>query len=242
MEEIYPHVIPTSPESARARAAAYGHHRATLAAAIHERQEQLATALGQLARRATVLAAVADHLIAALRSGRKVLVAGNGGSAAEAQHFVAELVGRFRHDREPYPAIALTADTAILTAVANDYGYAEVFARQVRALGQAGDVLVLFSTSGESENLVRATNAGWQRGLTTVAITGDHPNRLAGLADLAVRVPATETAIVQELHQIVTHLLCGLVEAELMATDLALSLPVPGQDIGDAWSVEGSRE
>ena len=242
MDTSSPHLIPAPPEPTRPRVAGHGSHHATLAAAIHQRQGQLAAALGQLARRAAALAEVADHLIAALRGGRKVLVAGNGGSAAEAQHFVAELVGRFRYEREPYPAIALTADTAILTAVANDYGYAEIFARQVRALGQVGDVLVLFSTSGESENLVRATNAGRQRGLTTIAITGNHPNRLAALADLTVRVSATETALVQELHQIVTHLLCGIVEAELMATDLALALPVPGQDTGDAWSVEGSRE
>lgn len=239
MEETYPYVIPpapipAAPESAHSHAVAYGHHHATLATAIHERQGQLAEALGQLACRAAALGEVADHLIAALRGGRKVLVAGNGGSAAEAQHFVAELVGRFQREREPYAVIALTADTAILTAVANDYGYAEVFARQVRALGQADDVLVLFSTSGESENLVRAATAGRQRRLTTIAITGDRPNRLVGLVDLAVRVPATETAIVQELHQIVTHLLCGIVEAELSTTDLVLSPSLPEQNADDA--------
>jgi D-sedoheptulose 7-phosphate isomerase len=242
MEEAYPHAIVVSPATARDRAVSQGHHRANLTTAIHARQGQLAAALGQLACRTAALAAVTDHLIAALRDGRKVLVAGNGGSAAEAQHFVAELVGRFQHERDPYPAIALTADSATLTAVANDYGYAEVFARQVRALGQVGDILVLFSTSGESENLVRAAQAGRQRRLTTVAITGDHPNRLAGLADLAVRVPATETAIVQELHQIVTHLLCGVVEAALMATDRALSPHQRAQDTGESWAVEGRRE
>ena len=242
MEEAYPHAIAISPASARSCAVGHEHHRATLTTAIHARQGQLTEALGQLACRTATLAAVADHLIAALRGGRKVLAAGNGGSAAEAQHFVAELVGRFQHERDPYPAIALTADSATLTAVANDYGYAEVFARQVRALGQVGDILVLFSTSGESENLVRAAQAGRQRRLTTVAITGDHPNRLAGLADLAVRVPATETAVVQELHQIVTHLLCGIIEEELMTIDQALSPPRGEQDTGASWSVEGRRE
>jgi D-sedoheptulose 7-phosphate isomerase len=242
MEEAYPRAIVVSPAAARSRAAGHEHHRATLTTAIHERQSQLAEALGQLACRTATLAAVADRLIAALRSGRKVLVAGNGGSAAEAQHFVAELVGRFQQERDPYSAIALTADSATLTAVANDYGYAEVFARQVRALGQVGDVLVLFSTSGESENLVRAAEAGRQRRLTTVAITGNHPNQLAGLADLAVRVPATETAIVQELHQIVTHLLCGIVEAALMTTDQALAPPTGEQGTGAPRSVEGRRE
>lgn len=223
MKELNPHVVLASPKPTRSRAVGRGRHHSTLTTAIRERQGQLAEALGQLAYRTAALAEVAECLIAALSSGHKALVAGNGGSAAAAQHFVAELVGRFQHDREPYRAIALTADIATLTAVANDYGYAEVFARQVRALGQAGDVLVLFSTRGESENLVQATNAGRRCRLTTVAITGDHPNRLAGLADLCVRVPATETAIVQELHQIVTHLLCGIVEAELMTTNLALS-------------------
>ncbi len=241
MNELYPQVIPVAPVSARSRAVGYGRYQAACAAAILERQEQLAEALGQLARRAEALAEVAECLITALRGGHKVLVAGNGGSAAESQHLVAELVGRFRREREPYAVIALTADTAILTAVANDYGYAEVFARQVRALGRADDVLVLFSTSGESENLVRAANAGRQRGLTTIAITGDRPNRLALLTDLAMQVPAAETAIVQELHQIVTHLLCDLVETELTAIELVLSLPVPDDDTGGANPVENSR-
>lgn len=220
MVKSYTHVVPTPSEPVQAMVPAYRQHHSAFAAAIHDRQGQLSEALGQLALRAAALAEVAEHLIAALRGGRKVLVAGNGGSAAETQHFVAELVGRFRREREPYAVIALTADTATLTAVANDYGFAEVFARQVGALGQPGDVLVLFSTSGESENLVRAATVGGQRGLTTVALTGDRLSRLAGLTDLAVRVPATEKAIVQELHQIVTHLLCDIVEADLATPGL----------------------
>jgi D-sedoheptulose 7-phosphate isomerase len=208
----------------------------TLAAAIRDRQGCLADALGQFALRASVLADVATRLIGALQDGRHVLVAGNGGSAAEAQHFVAELVGRFRRERRPYAVVALTADTAILTAVANDYGYEEVFARQVRALGRSGDVLLLFSTSGESENLVRAVTAGQQGGLTTVAIIGDQPCRLARLADIAVRVPATETALVQELHQVVTHLLCDVVEGELAAAETAAS-PAAGEACA-IWATE----
>lgn len=156
-------------------------------------------------------------LIGALRGGRKALIAGNGGSAAEAQHFAGELVGRFRRERAAYAALALTADSAILTAIANDYGYEAVFARQVEALGQPGDLLLLLSTSGESENLIRAAVAGRARGLPIVAITGAGPNRLARLADCAVIVPATETPLIQEVQMVVTHLLCGLAESALCA-------------------------
>jgi len=144
-----------------------------------------------------------------------VLIAGNGGSAAEAQHFAAELVGRFKRERIPYAVLSLTSDTSILTAVANDYGYHDVFARQVSALGQPGDLFIAFSTSGESENLVRALAAGRRSLLTTVAITGDRPNRMARLADVAVRVPAVASDIVQELHLAVLHILCDLVESKL---------------------------
>jgi D-sedoheptulose 7-phosphate isomerase len=210
-----------------------------IAAAIRDRQRDLGDALGQLASRAPALADVAAGLIEALRGGRQVLVAGNGGSAAETQHFVAELVGRFRRERRPYAVVALTADTAILTAVANDYGYEEVFARQVRALGRRGDVLLLFSTSGESENLVRAAAAGHQAGLTTVAITGARPNRLARLADLAVQVPATDTALAQELQQVVTHLLCDVVEGELAAE---AQVAVVAGEASVAWVMEADHD
>lgn len=213
-------------------------HHAMLASAIQDRQERLAAALGQLSLGTPALAKVAGQLIAALRGGRKVLVAGNGGSAAETQHFAAELVGRFSREREPYAVIALAADIATLTAVANDYGYAEVFARQVQAFGQPGDMLILFSTSGESENLLRAAQVGRQRRLTTVAITGDRPNRLADLSDLVVRVPATDTAIVQELQQIVTHLLCDVIEAELATNGLT---PTPTLAESDPVEVGPAR-
>ena len=185
----------------------------TLGAELAERAEELRAAL--LALDTTSLDEAASLLTGALRGGRKVLVAGNGGSAAEAQHFTGELVGRFRRDRAAYAALALTADSAILTAVANDYGYPEVFARQVQAVGRHGDVLVLFSTSGNSENLIRAAVAGRQRALRVVAITGTVPNRLAWLADCVVAVPVADTPLIQEAHMVVTHLLCGLVEAAL---------------------------
>lgn len=231
MRKPYPHPVAVSSGPLGLRRVTGREHHAMLASAIQDRQERLSTALGQLALSASALDQVAGQLIVTLRRGRKVLVAGNGGSAAETQHFAAELVGRFRREREPYAVIALAADIATLTAVANDYGYADVFARQVRALGQPGDLLLLFSTSGESENLLRAAQVGRQRKLTTVAVTGGHPNRLAAMSDLAVRVPATDTAIVQELHQIVTHLLCDVVETELATNGRSAALAVAKRNI-----------
>jgi D-sedoheptulose 7-phosphate isomerase len=160
--------------------------------------------------------AIADAMVKALRRGNKILWMGNGGSAAEAQHFATELIGRFRRERAPIAAIALTADTAILTAVGNDYGYEEIFARQVRGLGQPGDLLLLFSTSGESENLIRAAAAAHERGVAVAAITGGRASRLADAADLVIFAPSGDTPLVQELHVVLLHLLCDIVEAEMV--------------------------
>jgi D-sedoheptulose 7-phosphate isomerase len=186
--------------------------------ALDCRRAAFDTALAQFMARTDALNEAVERLIETLRAGHKVLVAGNGGSAAEAQHFAAELVGRFKRERAPYAVLSLTTDTSILTAVANDYGYWDVFARQVHALGQPGDLLLAFSTSGESENLLRAAAVGRQRQVTIVAITGDHPSCLQSLADLTIRVPVVDTAIVQEMHMVVTHILCDIVEAELSAS------------------------
>jgi D-sedoheptulose 7-phosphate isomerase len=177
----------------------------------------LDTALAQLVSRSKVFTQAMVQLIETLRSGHKVLVAGNGGSAAEAQHFAAELVGRFKRERAPCAVLSLTTDTSILTAVANDYSYDDVFARQVLAYGQPGDMLFAFSTSGESENLVRAATAAQRCQMTVIAVTGDQTNRLECLADMTVRMPAVDTAIIQELHMVVTHILCDFVETELIA-------------------------
>ncbi len=183
--------------------------------ALGWRRNRLDGALGQFAERSASLAKAAGWLIETLRNGNKVFVAGNGGSAAEAQHFAAELVGRFKRERQPYAVLALTTDTSILTAIANDYGYHEVFARQVMGLSQPGDLLVTFSTSGESENLIQAAVTAQQCLMRVIAITGKRPSRLESHAGVTVRVPSTDTAIAQELHMIVTHILCDLVEAEL---------------------------
>lgn len=187
--------------------------------ALNCHRKTLDIALAQLKTRAAVFTEVAARLVETLRTGHKVLVAGNGGSAAEAQHFAAEFVGRFKRERSPYAVLSLTTDTSILTAVSNDYGYQDVFARQVNAFGQPGDMLIAFSTSGESENLVRAAAAGRERFMTVVAVTGNRPSRLERLADVTVRVPVVDTAIAQELHMIVTHILCDIAESELAADE-----------------------
>ena len=183
--------------------------------ALNWRRNILERALDQFATRAALLAEVAALLIETLQHGHKVLVAGNGGSAAEAQHFAAELVGRFKRDRQPYAVLSLTTDTSILTALANDYGYEDVFARQVLAFGQPDDLFIAFSTSGESMNLIRAAMAARHCLMRVIAITGERSNQLECQANLTVHVPATDTAIAQELHMIVTHILCDLVESEL---------------------------
>ncbi len=190
-------------------------YRDTVTRALADRRRVMDAALAEMGRRAMVVAEAAARIVATLRSGHKVLTAGNGGSAAEAQHFAAELVGRFKRERAPYAALALTTDTAILTALANDYGYQDVFARQVTGIGQPGDLLFAVSTSGESENLVRAVDAARRRGLATIAVTGDRASRLERAADLTVRVPVSDTATAQELHMAITHILCDIVEAEL---------------------------
>src|SRR5947209_5709544 len=182
-------------------------------------RNMLDLALGQSMRHVAVLAEVTARLIGTLRSGHKVLVAGNGGSASEAQHFAAELVGRFKRERSPYAVLSLTTDTSILTAIANDYGYQDIFARQILALGQPEDMLIVFSTSGESENLLYAATAARRCLMTVIAITGDLPNRLECLADVTVHVPTVDTAITQELHMMVTHILCDIVESELMSCE-----------------------
>ena len=157
--------------------------------------------------------------IEALRNGRKLLFCGNGGSAADAQHWAGELVSRFYYDRPGLAAIALTTDTSILTAIGNDYGYDYTFARQVEALGRAGDVLVAISTSGNSPNVLRAAEAARARGMRVLAFTGRRGGALAPLADIAFRMPSDETPRIQEGHEFVGHLLCALVEARMHPRD-----------------------
>jgi phosphoheptose isomerase len=157
-----------------------------------------------------------------LERGGRVLVAGNGGSAAQAQHLTSELVGRYRDDRRPLSALCLHADTSSVTAIVNDYGADAVFSRQLLAHGRPGDIFVGLSTSGRSPNLLEAMGAARDIGARRYALTGPAPNPLAGLADDVVAVEATATATVQEVHQVVVHLLCA-------AVDIALGVAPPAQ-------------
>lgn len=177
---------------------------------------RLRDALDGFVDAAATLDAWGAELAFRLLDGSRLLVAGNGGSAAEAQHLTAELVGRYARDREPLSAIALHADTSSVTAVLNDYGAEEVFARQVRAHGRAGDVLLLLSTSGRSPNVVAAADAGADAGLTVWALTGPGPNPLLARAHDAIAVSAGCTATVQELHLVAVHVIAATVESAVV--------------------------
>jgi D-sedoheptulose 7-phosphate isomerase len=161
------------------------------------------------------LSDAAEILIGALRRGNRVLFFGNGGSAADSQHIAAELIGRFRRERDALPAIALTTDTSILTALANDYSYEVVFSRQVEALGREGDVAVGISTSGNSSNVLAALQTATARGMSTIGLTGNSGGAMKDLVDVCFCVPSTSTSHIQETHITVAHALCELIEQEL---------------------------
>ena len=158
----------------------------------------------------------ADLLFAAFESGSTLLVFGNGGSAADAQHLTAELVGRFAADRRPLAAVALTANEALLTAWSNDHSFDDVFARQIEALGKPGDVALGISTSGRSTNVVRGLQRARARGLKAIAMTGEGGGELAGLCDVLLAVPLTATARVQEVHLVTYHAICNALETRLL--------------------------
>ena len=186
------------------------------------RQQFLASAAVQQEAARTLaepVAAAAEKVIAALRAGRKVLLCGNGGSAADAQHIAAELVGRYVRERRGLPAVALTTDTSALTAIGNDYGFDRIFARQVEALAQAGDVLIAISTSGNSPNVLQAVETARQLGVGTIGLAGRGGGALRALADLCLVAPHEETARIQELHITIGHILCDLVEAALVSEE-----------------------
>ena len=174
------------------------------AAAAHER----------MAARADVVVKAASAIAAALREGRAILTFGNGGSAADAQHFAAEMVGRYERDRKAWPAIALTTDTSALTAVGNDYGFERVFARQLEALGRPGDIALGISTSGNSPNVLRGLEAANERGLISIALTG-RGGEAGKIAKHHIAVQEERTSRVQEVHATVLHVICELVEQEL---------------------------
>jgi D-sedoheptulose 7-phosphate isomerase len=175
--------------------------------------------LEQVAKDAGFGAAVAEiaaRLAGTLRDGGKLMIAGNGGSAADAQHLAAEFLSRFAFDRNPLPAIALTTDTSAITAIGNDYGFEHIFERQVRGLGRSGDTLIAISTSGKSPNVMAALQAARQIGMTTIGFTGAGGD-MHQLCDLLLAVPSDQTAMIQQIHLVAYHAICGIVERQLFA-------------------------
>jgi D-sedoheptulose 7-phosphate isomerase len=158
---------------------------------------------------------IVDYVSAALARGHKLLLAGNGGSAADAQHIAGEFLSRLNYDRAPTAAIALTTDSSVLTAIGNDYGYEKVFERQILGLGSAGDVFFAISTSGRSPNILRAIGAARQKRLIVVGLTGKAGGDMASLCDVCLRAPSDSTPLIQQIHITAAHIVCGLVEARL---------------------------
>ena len=175
------------------------------------------------AQEAPTIANLALRIAFCLAKGNKLLFCGNGGSAADCQHLAAEFVNRFLLDRPPLPAIALTTDTSILTAIANDFGYEQVFSKQVLALGNSGDILIAISTSGNSVPIVHALAAAQDKGLTSIGLTGNGGGKMAPLCDFLINVPNSHTPLIQEIHIAVGHLLCGLTDSFLFENVAALT-------------------
>jgi D-sedoheptulose 7-phosphate isomerase len=185
-----------------------------ITAQIQETQRIMTAMLADAALMQRVEEAAAA-CIGCMSAGHKILLAGNGGSAADAQHIAGEFVSRFAFDRPGLPAIALTTDTSILTAIGNDYGYEKLFARQVQAHGQAGDIFIGYSTSGQSPNILRAFEEARTRGLITIGLTGNRGGPMRDLCDILLEVPSADTPKIQEGHLVLGHILCGLVEDAL---------------------------
>ncbi|WP_322043769.1 phosphoheptose isomerase [Paraburkholderia sp. J67] len=185
-------------------------------------RDSAATKLAAMETLAVPIAAAVDTMFAALANGNKILACGNGGSAADAQHFAAELIGRFERDRPGLPALALTTDASVLTAVSNDYAYEQVFARQVRALGQPGDVLLAITTSGNSANVLAAIAEAHEREMIVIALTGKGggmANQTLADTDIHLSVPSDRTARIQEVHLLTIHCLCDGIDAMLLGED-----------------------
>ncbi|BBE10441.1 MAG: phosphoheptose isomerase (EC 5.3.1.-) [Glomeribacter sp. 1016415] len=182
-------------------------------------RDSASTKLAALEELATPIAAAVDTVFAALANGGKVLICGNGGSAADAQHFAAELVGRFEQERPALPAIALTTDSSILTAIGNDYSFAKIFARQVSGLGRPGDILIAISTSGNSENILTAIESAHEQDMLVIALTGKGGGRIKEVlfdTDLHLCAPSERTARIQEVHSLAIHCLCDGIDAMLL--------------------------
>lgn len=191
--------------------------RQDVLAYLHRSQQALARAASDHTFIAEIVL-IADRIADVLKSGRKVLLAGNGGSAADAQHIAAELVGRLVKDREALAAVALTTDTSALTAIGNDYGFDQIFARQIEALGRRGDVFIALSTSGKSKNILKALQVARRSGLFTIGFTRATKTPMHRLCDLVLGVSSDETALIQQLHITAAHAICYLVERDLFGT------------------------
>jgi D-sedoheptulose 7-phosphate isomerase len=188
------------------------------AALNQELQEHLAAIQEMVAESGQVIATVAERVRSCFESGGKVLICGNGGSAADAQHLAAEFINRMRFDRRPLPAIALTTDSSVLTCIGNDLDFAEVFARQVDALGRPGDILLALSTSGGSANVLAALRAARRHEMFTVGLTGERGiAQMSSECDVTIAAPVSDTARIQECHEFVTHFIAGWVENQLLA-------------------------
>jgi len=166
-----------------------------------------------------IIAKIAETIVEAYRRGKKVILFGNGGSAGDAQHIAAEFVGKYYLERVPLPAIALTVNTSSLTAIGNDYSFAQVFAKQLEALGEAGDVAIGISTSGNSENVLEALRVAKTKGLITIGFTGEEGGKLKDVVDYCLHIPSNDTPRIQEGHITVGHIICEIVERELFGPD-----------------------
>lgn len=179
--------------------------------------DEIANNFTKLKQKSSVVEQIAQLWIEALTSGNKVIFCGNGGSAADSQHLAAELMGRYKFDRAPMPAMSLTVDTSALTAIGNDYGYDKVFSRQLRGIGNKGDVLVGISTSGNSKNILDAFAVAKEKGIKTVAFTGEGGGEMLKASDICLNVPSNITNNIQEMHIACGHLICGIVESHFFA-------------------------
>jgi D-sedoheptulose 7-phosphate isomerase len=192
-------------------------------------RDSAALKLEVAAAQADVIQAMIDTIWASLNNGGKLLLCGNGGSAADAQHLATECMARLQEDRRPLPAIALTTDTSLLTAAGNDWGFETIFARQVEGLGRAGDVLLAFSTSGNSGNIIQAVMQAKRQGLRTLGFLGKGGGALRELVDLALVIPSSSTQRVQEVHITVGHVLCEVLESRVLHGDM--NIPEGGEHV-----------
>jgi D-sedoheptulose 7-phosphate isomerase len=189
---------------------------------VEQRLQESVETISALIKQQEAIQSMADELVACLKNGNKLLICGNGGSAADSQHFAAELVGRLQRDRAPLPAMALSTDTSILTAIGNDYSYDEVFSKQVEALARPGDILIGISTSGRSGNVLKAVEAARRRQAKTFALSGKDGGPLAQAVDQAIVVPSRTSQHIQEGHIAIIHIWCEIIEDTLFPVEVAL--------------------